>query len=105
MNCILDTCVISELVAQRPNPNVLDWVDAVDEQQLFLSAITIGEIVRGVERLPESSRKQRLRTWLDTDLVERFGSQILALDTGVMRRWGILVAEMERSGTNRPLMD
>jgi predicted nucleic acid-binding protein len=44
MTFLLDTCVISELVAKQPNLHVVQWVDSIDEDKLFLSAITICEI-------------------------------------------------------------
>lgn len=105
MTYLLDTCVVSELVARSPNQGVVDWVDTTDDRQLFLSVITIGEIARGVERLPESQRKQVLYEWLDTELTERFAGRILALDYDVMRRWGRLVAELERAGQSQSVMD
>ena len=58
---LLDTCAISELVARQPNPDVVHWIDSVDEDKLFLSAITIGEIKRGIEKLADSERKRRSR--------------------------------------------
>lgn len=72
---------------------------------MFLSAITIGELTRGVERLPESRRKQMLRDWLENQLTERFAGRILSLDIRVMRRWGSLVADLERTGRTQALMD
>lgn len=52
MNYLLDTCVISELVAKQPNPQVLNWVDTQPEETLYLSVITLGEIAKGVNKLP-----------------------------------------------------
>jgi len=51
MRFLLDTCVISELVARQPDPGVVKWVDSTDETKLFLSSITIGEIRKGIEKL------------------------------------------------------
>ncbi len=48
MRFLLDTCVISELVARQPDPGVVRWVDSIDEAKLFLSSITIGEIKKGI---------------------------------------------------------
>ena len=68
MKYLLDTCVISELVARNPNPRVVFWIDSADETSLYLSVITIGEIGRGIAKLPDSSRKARLSRWLEEDL-------------------------------------
>ena len=67
MNYLLDTCVISELVAKQPNPKVVEWIDSIEETRLYLSVITIGEIRKGIEKLPDSQRKAALREWLRTN--------------------------------------
>ena len=51
MRYLLDSCVISELVARQPDAGVVQWVDSIDEDRLFLSAISIGEIKKGIEKL------------------------------------------------------
>ncbi len=56
MNYLLDTNVISELVAKHPDQNVVGWVQGVEELLLNLSVITIGEIKKGIEKLPELPR-------------------------------------------------
>jgi predicted nucleic acid-binding protein len=56
MTYLLDTCLISELVAKQPNQKVLDWVDAQIPETLYLSVITIGEIARGIYKLTPSKR-------------------------------------------------
>jgi predicted nucleic acid-binding protein len=105
MTFLLDTCVISELVARQPNPAVVQWVDSVDEDKLFLSAITIGEIKRGIEKLPSSTRKSALQEWLEDDLLIRFGDKILPVDTAVMVVWGQLAADLEKQGKPMPAID
>ena len=54
MKALLDTCVISELVSKKPSPKVIEFVDSLDSEDVFLSVITIGEIVKGIEKLPSS---------------------------------------------------
>jgi toxin FitB len=105
MSFLLDTCVISELVAKQPNPAVVRWVDSVDENMLFLSAITIGEIKRGIEKLPDSNRKSALKDWLENDLLMRFRDKILPIDTAVMLVWGQLAADLEMQGKPMPAID
>jgi predicted nucleic acid-binding protein len=105
MNYLLDTCVISELVARQPEPKVVNWIDAIEDERIYLNVITVGEIKRGIEKLPESSRRQALADWLDSDLLLRFRGRILAVDTAVMLRWGELVAKMEGAGRPLPAMD
>lgn len=105
MNYLLDTCVISELVAKRPNSKVVAWVDGVDDGSLYLSAITIGELARGIARLAESQRKQSLAIWLEEELLPRFSGRILAVDAEVMLVWGKLTAQLEQAGRSLPAMD
>jgi predicted nucleic acid-binding protein len=105
MTFLLDTCVISELVARQPNPSVVQWVDNVDEDKLFLSVIAIGEIKRGVEKLGNSARKAALQEWLEDDLLIRFRDRILPIDTAVMLVWGQLAADLEKQGKPMPAID
>jgi len=105
MKYLLDTCVISELVAKHPNPQVVDFVDALDSDGVNLSVITIGEIAKGVEKLPESKRKQDLHSWLKEDLLARFSGRIIPLDTEVLMQWGVLVARLESTGITLPAID
>jgi predicted nucleic acid-binding protein len=105
MTFLLDTCVISELVAKQPNLHVVQWVDSIDEDVLFLSAITIGEIKRGIEKLADSSRKSALAEWLEGDLLIRFIDRILPIDISVMLVWGQLTADLEKQGRRMPAID
>ena len=101
MNYILDTNVISELVAARPNPKVVEWIQTIDPEHAFLSVIAIGEIKKGIEKLPEADRKASLERWLQEDLLEQFENQILNIDCQTMLIWGKLVAQLETIG--RPI--
>jgi len=105
MKFLLDTCVISELMAKRPNQAVMQWIDSVDEDRLYLSVITIGEIRKGIAKLADSPRKLELLEWLSDHLPSRFSDRIVVIDTGVMLDWGQLVGNLERLGKPMPLMD
>jgi predicted nucleic acid-binding protein len=105
MRYLLDTCVISELVARQPHPDVVEWVDSLDEERLFLSAITIGEIKKGIEKLPDSTRRGQLEEWLADSLLIRFQDRVLPIDTLVMLAWGRLAAKLEGQGKRMPAMD
>jgi len=80
MKYLLDTNVISELVAKQPLAKVINWLDNTDDNLIYLSVITIGEIKKGVERLPDSKRKTMLRTWLSDELLLRFQGRILPVE-------------------------
>src|SRR5512140_1665543 len=105
MNYLLDTCVLSEYTRRKPNGKVIRWIEEMDEEKLFMSAITIGEILHGIERLPGSSRKTELINWINNDLISRFGQRVLPLDAQTMFLWGSLVAQAENDGHPLALMD
>lgn len=105
MRYLLDTCVISELVSTTPNPKVVQWIDSIDEEKLFLSVITIGEIKKGIEKLPSSKRKNALKKWLKDDLLVRFNGRLLPIDTKVVLVWGRLIASLEKQGCPMPAID
>ncbi|NMC52610.1 MAG: type II toxin-antitoxin system VapC family toxin [Chloroflexi bacterium] len=105
MNYLLDTCVLSEFTRRKPEEKVVRWLERVEETRLFLSAITIGEIQRGVARLPESTRKTELLAWMNNGLLERFRSRILPLDEQTLFLWGSLTARAELAGQPMPVMD
>lgn len=105
MKYLLDTNIISELVAKQPAVKVIDWLDHTDDSLIYLSVITIGEIKKGIERLPDSTRKTALRTWLTDELLVRFQGRILTVDLMVMLTWGELTAALEQKGRKLPAMD
>jgi toxin FitB len=105
MTYLLDTCLISELVTKQPNPQVLAWLDTQPPETLYLSIITIGEIAKGIGKLPESARKKRLADWLNQDLLSRFEHRIIGLDIPTMKLWGNLVGRLEPQGRVLPVMD
>jgi toxin FitB len=102
---LLDTNVLSEVRRPRPEPRVLAWLDAADEDRLHLSAITIGEIARGVALLEDGRRKQELAAWLETDLQHRFGPRLLAIDGDTALAWGQLMGEAKQKGRPVAAMD
>jgi len=98
---LLDTNVISESAKPRPDPGVMEWLASVDEEQLFLSIITIAELRHGVERLDAGRRKSALDVWLTDQLPHRFGNRLLHADAGTADHWGRIVARAEACG--RPI--
>ncbi len=105
MKYLLDTCVISELVAKKPNPKVINWIDSIDPDSAYLSVITIGEIRKGIEKLPDSRRKTTLHSWLIEELLARFSGRILPIDTEVVLMWGQLIGSLESDGKKMAAID
>lgn len=105
MTYLLDTCLISEVVAKHPNQQVLDWLDAQVPETLYISIITIGEIAKGISKIPASKRKESLTKWLNESLPSRFQDRILVIDFSTMVLWGNLVGQLEQNGRPIPAMD
>jgi len=105
MNYLLDTNVVSELVAKQPSPEVVDWIDQLDPDSVYLSVMTIGEIRKGIAKLPASKRRENLERWLFEDLLVRFRDHILPLDGNVLLAWGQLTGELAAKGINLPAID
>jgi predicted nucleic acid-binding protein len=102
---LLDTCLLSELPKSTPNAGVAAWVQATDESLLFVSALTFGELRKGIEKLADGQRKQAIRSWFERDVIARFRNRVIPADLDVCLRWGQLSAESERIGHPRPVLD
>lgn len=98
MKYLLDTCVINELISLRPNPDVIAFVDSLEHEDIYLSAITVGEITKGIHLLNDQNRKRELEDWLRDFFLVRFDGHILPLNTDIFIRWGELSAKLDRLG-------
>ena len=106
MNYLIDTCVISELVKTKPDLRVAQWIRSQDEESLFLSVITIGEIQKGISKLPDGrKKKQQLQNWLNNELQERFKDRILEITIEIARVWGQVLGACEKKGVTLPAID
>ena len=96
---LLDTCVLSEIVKAAPNPNVLAWLGAQADVDLCLSAVTIGEIRKGIElaKARRLATATGFETWL-TSLVAHYASRILPFDEPAAQVWGRLMAQVPGTG-------
>jgi predicted nucleic acid-binding protein len=102
---LLDTNVISEGAKLRPDAGVMDWLASVDEEQLFLSIISLAELRHGVERLDDGRRKSALDLWLTDQLPARFEDRLLVVDAGIADQWGRVVARTQAVGRPIGAMD
>lgn len=105
MNYLLDTCVISELIKKDPSSKVVKWISKTEENNLFISVLTIGEIHKGIEKLPESKKKEKLHKWVNNDLQERFKERIINFDLQTATVWGKIQAHSETLGKALPAID
>ncbi len=101
MNFLLDTNAVSEWVKPQPNPGLIGWMAAADEDRIFISVVSLAELHYGVERMPASRRRSRLELWLQHELPLRFENRILLVDTNIAEAWGKAVSRSEAAG--RPI--
>lgn len=87
---LLDTNVVSELRKPRPHGGVLAWLESVDDAQLFLSAVTLGEIQAGIEltREQDAAKASEIEAWLQ--LVTNSYNE-LPMDAAAFRTWAKLM--------------
>lgn len=97
MNYLLDTCVISEIVKPAPNSRVIMWLNSIPSERLFLCSLTIGEIRKGLTKLPESKKKEKLTDWLNT-LLENYQDRIYPIDITIAEAWGVIQGRVENEG-------
>ncbi|MCI5167010.1 MAG: type II toxin-antitoxin system VapC family toxin [Candidatus Electrothrix sp. GM3_4] len=105
MKYLLDTCVLSELVKKKPDQRVVKWIASIEESKLFISVLTIGEIHKGIEKMPKSKRREMLLQWVDEDLQERFRGRTIPFDLQAAAVWGKMQAKAEMSGKTIPIID
>jgi len=101
---LIDTCVISELVKPVPNTRITKWLQSAPSDVLFLSVLTIGEIRKGLVKLPDSKKKEKLSLWLDT-LLKDYNQRIIPIDLTVSENWGIIQGNAEKAGTPMSTID
>jgi hypothetical protein len=101
---LVDTDVLSETQKPRPSAGVLRWLRD-REPELYTSAVVIGEIAWGIERLPNGKKRRDLTAWLHDKIIPRMEGRILRFDTRVALEWGTLQAELESSGARMPWRD
>lgn len=105
MNYLIDTCCISELVKKKPNPNVVKWFSDHDELSMYVSVLTFGELKKGIEKLPDSKKKDEHNHWVKEDLSNRFKSRVLNINLKEVNKWGEILATAEKNGTPLPAID
>jgi predicted nucleic acid-binding protein len=98
---LLDTNIPSEMTRPRPQPSVSAWLDDADDDQLYFSVVSLGEILKGVTLLSESKRRRLLQKWLDETLRPWFEGRILPVNQPIAERWGVLAGKCQMKG--RPL--
>jgi predicted nucleic acid-binding protein len=94
---LLDTNAMSEPTRATPDPAFQAWFAKVDTEDIFISTLTIGEIRRGLARLPDGRRREQVER-LQASLLHRFADQIIPVDVAVAETWGGLSAALRAQG-------
>ncbi len=105
MNYLLDTNIISELISKQPSLKVITFIEELDEKNVYLSVMTIGEIKAGIEKLDNGIKKEKLSLWLHNDLLERFRLRIIEIDVNIMLAWGEITQKSKVLGKPLPIID
>ncbi|MDQ7728713.1 type II toxin-antitoxin system VapC family toxin [Halomonas sp. SpR8] len=102
---VLDTNVLSELMRPVPDARVVDWLDRQDAIFVTISAITVAEILYGIERLPDGSRKRGFAAKAAAMFEEDFSGRILSFDSGAAIHYAEQVAVSESTGRQVHMAD
>lgn len=103
MSFLVETNVLSEAAKRKPDAGVMAWLRE-NEREIYVSTITIGELRRGIERLPDGTRKEKLRHWLQS-LCDCMKGRVLAFSTSSAHIWGQLKANWDAAGLVVPTLD
>jgi predicted nucleic acid-binding protein len=101
---VLDTIVVSEAMRPAPSPAVLDWMDRQAAETLYLSSVTIAELLYSVGALPAGRRKQTLLSMVD-GLIALFDDRVLPFDLEAARCYADLAVRARTGGKGFPTPD
>lgn len=95
---LLDTAVLLETLKARPSPSVTQWMESVNQEDFYISALTIGEIVRALDGVRDADRRTALTRWVLTDLQGWFRGHILTFTPEVSAFWGTIADKISGDG-------
>jgi toxin FitB len=95
---LLDTNVISELRKSKPDSKVINFITTQPGETLFVTDVTVAEIVYGIEQLGDAARRTDIRLWLERNLRPLFAGRIHSITEEVIVRWKTMVVEGQKRG-------
>ncbi|SCB14659.1 type II toxin-antitoxin system VapC family toxin [Cupriavidus alkaliphilus] len=101
---VLDTNVVSEAMKAEPDPAVRAWLNEQVAETLYLSSVTLAELLFGIGALPDGKRKKALGEALD-GLIALFAERLLAFDTEAARHYAELAVKARTAGKGFPTPD
>jgi predicted nucleic acid-binding protein len=102
---LLDTNVVSEWIKPRPDPGVTAWLARVDEDQVFISVVTLTELQYGITRLRPGRRREQLYRWFHDEFRVRFIDRLIPIDDDIAIACGDVLAERQAAGRPVEAMD
>jgi predicted nucleic acid-binding protein len=102
---LLDTCVLSDGARAAQFPTLAEWLAAQATEDLAIGALTVGELRHGIQRLRPGRKRERLKQWLDGELLPTFAERVLPIDGPVANAWALLRASGEEMGRELPVVD
>ncbi len=104
---LLDTNIISETVKLAPSPMLTAWLGAQADEDLFISALTLAELRRGVLQRPAGRKRRDLEAWFAGPVgpMALFAGRVLAFDERAALVWARLMAEGTARGRPRSALD
>ncbi|MDD2597643.1 MAG: type II toxin-antitoxin system VapC family toxin [Kiritimatiellae bacterium] len=104
MTYLIDTCVISEFTKKSPSQKVIRFLNNMNDIDVAISVITIGEIKSGVVCVSDERKRDRLERWFNEELLLRFKGRTISIDAETMLTWGGMVSKLKTRGITLPVM-
>lgn len=104
---LLDTNILSNLVKPQPSASLMEWMAAQPDEDLFISALTVAEIRRGILEKPRGKKRDALEAWFAGPEGPQalFAGRVLAFDDKAALIWARLMAEGKAAGRPRSALD
>ncbi|QDU58920.1 type II toxin-antitoxin system VapC family toxin [Aeoliella mucimassa] len=104
MRTLVDTCVLSEVQRKQGSLQVRTRFEAIADEDIYLSVLTLGELRKGIDKLRASARKQSLSLWFE-QLILTAKDRLLPIDCETAIIWGEITAKCAKKGRSIPAVD
>ncbi|MBC8120592.1 MAG: type II toxin-antitoxin system VapC family toxin [Gemmatimonadaceae bacterium] len=104
MKVLLDTCAVSDYNKPLKYPALVAFVDSLPDEALFVSVLTLGEIVKGIDMLPQGLKKDTLQAWY-AGLLAAYSDRILPVDPETAEVWGRITSACAARNLDLPAVD
>ncbi len=104
MRVLLDTCILSEIQHEKGNYVVKEVVRGFSDEDIFISVLSIGELLRGINLLEKGCKKNNLLAWIE-NIEHHYGSRILPVDLETTKLWSQITITAQKAGKIIPAID